>query len=161
MKKSIRSFVTFTRTERIGLVCLCGLLLVFIVIRVTMCYWVHPTSDADKEQKINAAWEVFKRSQQDKKDANPKGNREYEYTADSSQNNRTDIIDLNTADSVTLVSLKGIGPVTAGKIVARRNTRGPFTDINQLKEVGSFSAATFELLKKQLTIITIRNADSM
>ena len=70
---------------------------------------------------------------------------------DENETPLANVIDINGADSATLVRLKGIGPVTAGKIVARRK-KIPFTNINQLKETGILREATFELLKTHLCI---------
>ncbi len=154
MKKLLKSYTSFTRTERAGLVCLCALLLILIAVRGTMSLWVHPVSDTVKDKKLVAAWEVFKRSQPISKttDITEKTKHDYQDAFDENTTPLPEIIDLNTADSATLVRLKGIGPVTAGKIVARRKNKGPFTNINQLSEVGSFSNVTFEVLKKHLVI---------
>ena len=152
MKKLVKSFISFTRTERIGLVALSALLVILIAIRGTMHLWVHPTNDTEKEKKLVAAWESFKRSQPVPKATDAAATNDY---ADASDDNATplpNIININTADSGTLVRLKGIGPVTAGKIVARRKTKGVFTNVNQLMEVSSMSTATFEILRKHLTV---------
>jgi len=117
-----------------------------------MPLWVHPTIDTEKEKKLAAAWETFKRTQSRPVSDTTIQKKDYQDAFDESDAPMPDAIDLNTADSATLVRLKGIGPVTAGKIVARRNAKGPYTDISQLREVGSFSEATLELLKKHLRI---------
>lgn len=153
MKKSIKSFISFTRTERIGLVCLCAVLAALIAIRTTMHLWVHPQTDDENNKKIVAAWEAFKRDHvvTIAPDTASQPKKDYQDTYDDSNTPLPNIINLNTADSATLVRLKGIGPATAHKIVMRRKKSGPFTDVNQLKEVGRFPAATFEMLKKHLT----------
>jgi DNA uptake protein ComE-like DNA-binding protein len=155
MKKAIKSFITFNRTERRGLIFLSALLLILIAIRATMSLWVHPAMDKKNEQKLIAAWEVFKRSQPTPKTADTTEivKREFQDAFDENHTPLSDSIDLNTIDSATLVRLKGIGPVTAGKIVGRRKNKGPYTDFEQLKEVGVFSPANFELLKKHLFIV--------
>src|ERR1035437_4665230 len=147
MKKPLKSYTSFTRTERIGLVCLCAFIIILIAVRATMYLWVHPDINTDK--KLVAAWETFKRSQPvSTNDTTEKTKKDYQDAFDDNTTPLPNIININTADSATLVRLKGIGPVTAGKIVARRKNKGPFTSINQLLEVGSFSSATFEILKK-------------
>ena len=153
MKKMLKSFISFNRTERMGLVGLCALLIILITVRATMHYWVHPTIDTEKEKKLVAAWETFKRTQtKSAGDSTSQQKNDYQDAFDENETPLPNVIDLNTADSATLVRLKGIGPVTAGKIVSRRNNKGPFTDVDQLKEVGVFNAATFEILKKHLTV---------
>ncbi len=74
------------------------------------------------------------------------------YT-DASDDNETPlpaVININTADSATLVKFRGIGPATARKIIIRIKTEGPFTDIDQLRELYSFPEETFQMLKKHL-----------
>ncbi|MCD6011414.1 MAG: Helix-hairpin-helix motif [Flavipsychrobacter sp.] len=83
------------------------------------------------------AWEKFKQTQAKAKDS---------ITKVTSMP-----LDLNTADSISLVRLKGIGPVTVSKIITYRRKQ-PFTDLYQLKELGHFSKATFDTLKMQLII---------
>lgn len=62
-----------------------------------------------------------------------------EYPESAKQNDkRIEIIDLNTADSLTLVSLNGIGPVFAARIIKYRALLGGFYKKEQLKEVYGF-----------------------
>ena len=152
MKKLLKSYGSFTRTERIGLVALSALLIILLTIRATMHLWVHPAIDTEKEKKLVASWETFKRSQPAIKKDTADDKRDYVDAADDADIPMPDIININTADSATLVRLKGIGPVSARKIVARRKNKGPFTDVNQLMEVCSMPEATFELLKKHLSV---------
>ena len=44
-------------------------------------------------------------------------------------------LDLNASDSIELVSLPGIGPATALKIIRHRQRLGGYTDISQLTEI--------------------------
>ena len=44
-------------------------------------------------------------------------------------------IELNSADSAALVSIRGIGPLTAGRIIRYRNALGGFASVSQLQEV--------------------------
>ena len=152
MKKLIKSFISFTRTERIGLVCLCALLIILIAVRATMPLWVHPAKDAENEKRLVTAWETFKRTQSKPVNDTAQKKNDYQDAFDENETPLPNVIDLNTVDSETLVRLKGIGPITAGKIVARRKKKGPYTDVEQLKEVGVFTAPTFEILKKHLRI---------
>ena len=152
VKKNLQSYISFTRTERLGLLCLCSLLVILITIRATMHFWVHPASDPDKDRELAAAWAAFKEKEAPPQgaDAHSVANKDFQDAGSTIP--LPDTINLNTADSSTLVQLKGIGPATAKKIIARRTTKGPFTDVDQLKEVGSFSSATFDLLKRHLGV---------
>ena len=118
-----------------------------------MHLWVHPAIDAEKEQKLVAAWEAFKRSQPAQKyDTTGSDKSEYVDASDDGETPMPNIININTADSATLVRLKGIGPVSAHKIVTRRNNKGPFTNVDQLMEVCTMPNATFAILKKHLSV---------
>ena len=44
-------------------------------------------------------------------------------------------LDLNTATKDQLDGLPGVGPVTAQRILDRRTKRGPFTTLDQLREI--------------------------
>jgi DNA uptake protein ComE-like DNA-binding protein len=134
MKKAFQSYTSFTSNERKGLIALSVLLLLLLTVRLTMHLWVHPDIDTDKQKRLAAAWDAFKKK-----------------AALEAGTHIPDIIDINTADSATLVSLKGIGPVTAHNIIVRRISR-PFTNISQLKEVGAFSEMAFEELKQNLIV---------
>ncbi len=146
--------MSFTRLERIGLICLCGLVLVLLSVRVSLPYWVHPTENKEEEQKLIAAWEQFKRNQPKPKpaDSTSSTTSDFQDTNDEGEVPLPAIVDINTVDSETLVRFRGIGPATAGKIVTYMKANGPFTDINQLLEIRSFPKETFEMLKKHLVV---------
>jgi hypothetical protein len=150
MKKLFTSYTTFTRTEHTGLFCLCGLLILLLIIRATMSLWVHPSMNKGEEQQLVKAWESFKRTQPHKYDTAKIPVKDFQDAGDDQPTVLPDTIDINTADSATLVRLKGIGPVTAGKMVNRRKIKGPFTNISQLSETGAFSKEQLALLKKHL-----------
>lgn len=65
---------------------------------------------------------------------------------------QTGRIDLNTASAAELEQLPGIGPVTAGKIVAYREERGPFTSVDQIQRVSGIGPAIFAGLEDLVTV---------
>lgn len=65
-----------------------------------------------------------------------------------------EIIELNSADSATLVSLPAIGPVIAMRIISYRQFLGGFYSVSQLKEVYNLPPETYELIKNRLTVDT-------
>lgn len=63
-------------------------------------------------------------------------------------------VELNAADSAGLVTLKGIGPYFAKRILEYRNALGGFYDITQLLEVRGMDSLRFEGLKESVCVDT-------
>jgi len=63
------------------------------------------------------------------------------------------LININTASLEELVTLPGIGPDKAGKIIAHREEYGPFEDITAIQEVSGIGPATFERIKELITVV--------
>lgn len=63
-------------------------------------------------------------------------------------------LDLNTADSLELQFLPGIGPVFASRIVRFRDLLGGFHDISQLMDVYGFDSLRFDGVKTQVYVDT-------
>jgi competence protein ComEA len=57
-------------------------------------------------------------------------------------------INVNTASQRVLESLPGIGPVTAKRIIERRESDGPFARVEQLRELRIVNASTFGRIKE-------------
>jgi hypothetical protein len=131
MKESVRSYLSFSRTQRMGIIVLGGILLVLLGIRAGMHYFVKP-EPAKNEQELHAAWEQFK-SEQDqlrKKAAGP--------------------VNINTADSAALVALTGIGPKTAQKILLYRQSKGTIANMKQLNSIQHFSEGVSQQLEAEI-----------
>ena len=63
-------------------------------------------------------------------------------------------ININTASSVILDTLPGIGPVLAQRIVAYREENGPFASVEELSEVEGIGSKT---LLEILNLITVED----
>ena len=61
-------------------------------------------------------------------------------------------IDLNTADAEELQTLDGIGEILAGRIIARRESAGPYRTVEDLLEVEGIGQATLERFRHQVCI---------
>jgi DNA uptake protein ComE-like DNA-binding protein len=63
----------------------------------------------------------------------------------------TQIIELNSADSLQLLELPGIGPGFTKRILKYRNLLGGFYHIEQLKEVYGLQDSTYQLIKDKVS----------
>ncbi|UUZ58485.1 ComEA family DNA-binding protein [Nocardioides sp. B-3] len=62
------------------------------------------------------------------------------------------LVNLNSADLAALETLPGVGPVTAGAIVAWRTEHGGFTAVEELLEVDGIGDATLAEIAPHVTI---------
>ena len=63
-------------------------------------------------------------------------------------------IELNSADSIELLKLKGIGPFYASKIIEYRNELGDFVSVEQLLEIWRFDSLKLAGIKNNIWIDT-------
>lgn len=61
-------------------------------------------------------------------------------------------VDLNAATVEQLDALPGVGPVTAGAIVAWRDASGPFVSVDQLAEVDGIGPARLDKLRERVRV---------
>lgn len=62
------------------------------------------------------------------------------------------MVDLNTADSIDLIKLPGIGPVLSARIVKYREKLGGFHSVAQLKEIYGMPDSTYQKISTQLEL---------
>lgn len=107
-----------------------------------------PTEDADLE-RLNLAVEVQDQDQivVPRRFAVPTRG-----TQSAPKEPSSGLVNINTADSETLQTLPGIGPVLAGRIIDHRNEHGRFTTIEELIYVKGIGDATMEKLRPLITI---------
>lgn len=133
-----------------GIVCLAAILLILIVVRITLVYWVHPAADKAEEQKLRIAYNTFLRDQP-KQIATADSTMNYLDKEDNGSKPMPAYININTADSQTLVRLKGIGPAFAHKIVQKRKKGHRFKTVDELLDVQYLPPATFTIIKPHIS----------
>jgi competence protein ComEA len=62
------------------------------------------------------------------------------------------LVDLNTATAAELEELPGVGPTTAGAIIAHREQHGPFGSVDDLLDVRGIGEAKLEQLRDLATV---------
>ena len=117
-----------------GLIGLLFLMTILILIRATLHLWVHPKTDPAAQIRIEKAWQDFKKEQAQK-----------EAATDT-------LVNLNTADSIALISIDHIGPVLAHHILEKRKALGSYKNYTQLLDIPRFPAKHLDEIKKQLII---------
>ena len=61
-------------------------------------------------------------------------------------------VNINTATKEELMSLDGVGEATAEKIIAYRQEHGPFSSIEEIKEVSGIGDKKYEAIKESITV---------
>lgn len=61
-------------------------------------------------------------------------------------------VNINSADAAELISLPGIGEVTAGKIIQDREKNGPFKSIEEIKRIAGIGDKKFEQLHELICV---------
>lgn len=64
-------------------------------------------------------------------------------------------IELNSADSTSLLALKGIGPYWSKRIIKHRNFLGGFYKTSQLSDMKGFPDSLYQAIKSYLTVDTL------
>lgn len=134
------------------------LLLLMITANEFMYLFVpQPKVDFNKEQQLLAdmpaqgtPYDSLKEAgrEEDKLETRPDND-----TARSSKKLKVPkVIELNTADSTALLSLNGIGPVFAGRIIKYRTLLGGFVNKEQLLEVYGLTKETYDAIAPMVEV---------
>lgn len=66
--------------------------------------------------------------------------------------NKSQKINVNTADAETLATLPGIGPSKAHSILSYREEKGRFQTIDDVRNINGIGDKTFEKIKDSITV---------
>lgn len=64
-------------------------------------------------------------------------------------------INLNRADAALLMTLPGIGPVLAQRIIEHRAQHGPFLSVDQLTQINGISQTKLDAIRSQLIVLPV------
>src|SRR5690606_7484140 len=82
----------------------------------------------------------------------PKGKKDSEGSKQIAVQQAQKKLELNSADSLQLLELKGIGPSYAKRILKYRSILGGYVSLEQLKEVYGFDEELFEKVKPYVEV---------
>lgn len=73
-------------------------------------------------------------------------------TVHGSSSSESRIVNINTATSSQLETLTGVGPATARAIIAYRNSKGPFTKVEDLLNVPGIGPAKLAGMRSEISV---------
>lgn len=119
------------------------------------------TEEADKtyvnqaeEVSDGAKLQIFTKDEVEQAGRNPDPNITGEdgLGGQSPQDQQNGKVNLNTATIEELKTLPGIGDMRAEAIIAYRKSKGPFTSIDQLKEIAGIKGKIYEKIEEYIVI---------
>jgi competence ComEA-like helix-hairpin-helix protein len=162
-KTIIADYFSFNRAEQRGISILLTVLLGLLVLkRILPGPEARPPANSAAFEKEVLAWEQeLARAEEEKRKQKPRGSYTTyafpAYAKDTSSRVQTPrapsfTVDLNTADTLDLQRLRGIGPGFARRIVGYRNKLGGFVDKSQLLEVYGMDAERYAMIRDYVTV---------
>ena len=100
----------------------------------------------DLPDKKYASYDKKEYAGKNKYDPNKYANQSDYPKYTSTKNTKKGTVEINAADSMQLLTINGIGPSFASRIIKYRNRLGGFYSVNQLREVFGIDSAKFESL---------------
>lgn len=127
---ALKDYFFFTKEERRGVAVLLVIICILIGVRVVIAASQSPSTSSNSSISSNSSNSGYRR-----------------YI-------KHDVgkIELNTADSLQLQELKGIGPGFARRIVIYREKLGGYYAKEQLMEVYGFTDKLYNLIKNDITV---------
>ena len=156
MKKALRSFLSFNRTERMGIIGLLAVIALLITIRFSMVYFVPAetivsVNDGSVTNSVTPS-RLIDNALPDSDTAQHTPKKTETFRNKIAKSSSTEVYNINMVDSQQLVGLWGIGPKLAHRILNYRRTHGKFTSHEQLLEVYRFSDTVYGILRSRLIL---------
>lgn len=141
----------FNKRDRIGIITL-SILLVVLIVANSLLYLIIPEKKYDYSK-----YEGLVSKQSPNTNYTPAYNTGIKDTVPktaSKQVSSSDniVVDINAADSLALLDIKGIGPAFASRIIKYRKLLGGFVKKEQLLEVYGFDAERYDEVKDHVKI---------
>ncbi len=144
--KWLKDYFDLSRKEQAGFIALFAIIIILFGIQFFIIYFI-PETKTDFS-KLEKAAEELQSGKGDSGISISNGNEEHTYSGPKKA--LTVPVDINTADSIKLMTIKGIGPAFAGRILDFRRKLGCFISVDQLMDVHGIRAEKFAYLKPQV-----------
>jgi DNA uptake protein ComE-like DNA-binding protein len=145
MKSSIKNYLSITKKEWNGMVVL--IILIALILAVPYARQLFGKDNIINAKDFNSALAVLDKAKKTQGGDYPANEAPFYKKAVAGV-----IVEMNTADSVTLITLHGIGPSFARRIISYRNRLGGFYRKEQLKEVFGLDSLTYSGLQAQVRV---------
>lgn len=159
MRNFLKKYFTFNSGERNGIIVLLTIIVALLITLQVIPYVIKPpipnTAEFDKQVALLKSIDTASTYVYGNENNNYTHANNYTKTQFKSYNNKKRI-EINSADSILLLDLKGIGPAYAHRIIAFRKILGGFYSKEQLKEVYGMDEERFNLLAPQVNIDTTK-----
>ena len=157
----MKAYLTFNYAERRGIIVLVMLILIIESVNALLPAMAtretHDFSEFEQELKQFEA-QMICQDTSDKPKKNTKTQSNYrkpsQYKEQEREERKPIKVELNSADSVNLLNLYGIGPSFAHRIIIYRGMLGGFYEEKQLLEVYGMDSSRLEMFREQLIINT-------
>jgi len=144
--KWLKDYFDLSRKEEAGFIALFAIIIILFGLQFFIPYFIPETkTDFSNLQKVAEQLESGKRDT-----GIPLTKKEHTYPGP--KKTLTVPVDINTADSVKLMTIKGIGPTFAGRILDFRRKLGCFISVDQLMDVHGIRAEKYGYLKPQVCL---------
>lgn len=159
MSSFLKSYISFTRKERAGIIALLILLVLLIIGRVTMRLFVTPDTSELQQQKLAQAWASFQKEQNtlatEHKDSiistMAQGNAKPQYQAKNTITQKLFFFDPNTIDSTGLRRL-GLKEKTTMILLHWRAKGKVFHKKEELKKLYTLTEEEYNRLEPYIHI---------
>ena len=144
--KWLKDYFDLSRKEEAGFIGLLGIMAVLFALQFFMVYFVPA-----KKTDFSNLQKIAKQLQSEDMGLTTTGSGK---SSDLSVPKKalTVPVDLNTADSIKLITIKGIGPAFAGRILAFRRRLGCFMNVEQLTDIHGIGTEKYGILKPQVCL---------
>jgi len=142
--KWLKDYFDLSRKEEAGFIALFAIIIILFGLQFFIPYFIPETkTDFSNLQK------VAEQLEKGVVDSNAL-KKVQTHTYPGPKKTLTVPVDINTADSVQLMTIKGIGPTFAGRILDFRRKLGCFISIDQLMDVHGIRSEKYGYLKPQV-----------